>query len=63
LITETWVRPGSAADASGRVATDFGGSRGTRTPEHGAAVAIRLATLPVDGPTGLVFEDKIRLAW
>ena len=49
--------------APGFVATDFNGFRGTRTPEEGAEVAIRLATLGPDGPTGAVFEDDTRLAW
>ncbi|WP_413600923.1 SDR family NAD(P)-dependent oxidoreductase [Curtobacterium sp. Curtsp57] len=49
--------------APGHVATDFNGFRGTRTPEEGAAVAVRLATLPADGPTGAVFEDDTQLAW
>ena len=49
--------------APGHVATEFNGFRGTRTPEEGAAVAVRLATLPADGPTGAVYEDETRLAW
>jgi NAD(P)-dependent dehydrogenase (short-subunit alcohol dehydrogenase family) len=49
--------------APGHVATDFNGFRGTRTPEEGAAVAVRLATLGPDGPTGSVFQDEERLAW
>ncbi|HEY2057824.1 MAG TPA: SDR family oxidoreductase [Amycolatopsis sp.] len=49
--------------APGHVATDFNGFRGRRTPEEGAEVAIRLATLDADGPTGQVFEDETRLAW
>ncbi|MDQ1218121.1 SDR family NAD(P)-dependent oxidoreductase [Microbacterium arborescens] len=49
--------------APGHVATDFNDFRGTRTPEEGAAVAVRLATLPADGPTGAVFEDDTQLAW
>jgi NAD(P)-dependent dehydrogenase (short-subunit alcohol dehydrogenase family) len=49
--------------APGHVATDFNGFRGTRTPEEGAVVAIRLATLDADGPTGAVYEDETRLAW
>jgi NAD(P)-dependent dehydrogenase (short-subunit alcohol dehydrogenase family) len=49
--------------APGHVATDFNGFRGTRTPEQGAAVAVWLATLPEDGPTGAVFEDGVQLAW
>jgi NAD(P)-dependent dehydrogenase (short-subunit alcohol dehydrogenase family) len=49
--------------APGHVATDFNNFRGTRTPDEGAAVAIRLATLPEDGPTGAVYEDDVQLAW
>jgi NAD(P)-dependent dehydrogenase (short-subunit alcohol dehydrogenase family) len=49
--------------APGHVATDFNGFRGTRTPEQGAAVAVTLATLPADGPTGTVFEDDQQLQW
>jgi NAD(P)-dependent dehydrogenase (short-subunit alcohol dehydrogenase family) len=49
--------------APGHVATDFNGFRGTRTPEQGAEVAIRLAQLESDGPTGSVFEDEQQLAW
>lgn len=49
--------------APGHVATEFNNFRGTRTPEEGAAVAVRLATLGADGPTGLVFEDDTQLAW
>jgi|SRR5579859_8042425 len=49
--------------APGYVATDFNGFRGTRTPAEGAAIAIRLATLPPDGPTGGVFDDARQLPW
>jgi NAD(P)-dependent dehydrogenase (short-subunit alcohol dehydrogenase family) len=49
--------------APGHVATDFNAFRGTRTPEQGADVAIRLAQLESDGPTGFVFEDEQKLAW
>jgi NAD(P)-dependent dehydrogenase (short-subunit alcohol dehydrogenase family) len=49
--------------APGFVATDFNSFRGTRSPEEGAAVAVRLATLGPDGPTGAVFEDDTQLAW
>jgi NAD(P)-dependent dehydrogenase (short-subunit alcohol dehydrogenase family) len=49
--------------APGHVATEFNGFRGTRTPDEGAAVALRLATLDADGPTGEVYEDEVRLAW
>jgi NAD(P)-dependent dehydrogenase (short-subunit alcohol dehydrogenase family) len=49
--------------APGHVATDFNSFRGTRTPEEGAAVAVRLSILPADGPTGTVFEDDTQLQW
>ncbi|MDL5155911.1 SDR family NAD(P)-dependent oxidoreductase [Actinomycetospora termitidis] len=47
----------------GFVATDLNGFRGHRTPEQGAATAIRLATLPDDGPTGGYFEDAGEIPW
>jgi NAD(P)-dependent dehydrogenase (short-subunit alcohol dehydrogenase family) len=47
----------------GFVATDLNGFRGHRTPEQGAAVAIQLATLPDDGPTGGFFEDAGVVPW
>ena len=47
----------------GFVATDLNGHRGTRTSEQGAAIAIRLATLPDDGPTGQFFNDDGPVAW
>lgn len=49
--------------APGHVATDFNGFRGTRTPAEGAAIAIRLATLPIDGPTGGFFDDNGPITW
>jgi NAD(P)-dependent dehydrogenase (short-subunit alcohol dehydrogenase family) len=60
-LAETPIKVNGAAP--GHVATNFNGFRGTRTPEQGALVAIRLAQLESDGPTGLVFEDDRRLAW
>jgi NAD(P)-dependent dehydrogenase (short-subunit alcohol dehydrogenase family) len=47
----------------GYVATDLNGHRGPRTPEQGAAIAIRMATLPQDGPTGGYFNDDGRIPW
>ena len=47
----------------GFVATDLNGFRGVRTPEQGAAIAVRLATLPDDGPTGGYFEDAGVIPW
>jgi hypothetical protein len=57
----SWLRLLGAAP--GHVATDFNNFRGTRSPEQGAEVAIRLSTLPSDGPSGAVFEDHTQLAW
>ena len=51
------------AACPGFVATDLNGFRGVRTPEQGAAVAIRLATLPDDGPTGGFFDDGGVVPW
>ncbi|MFI5983652.1 SDR family oxidoreductase [Streptomyces sp. NPDC051555] len=47
----------------GYVATDLNGFHGVRTPEQGAAIAIKLATLPDDGPTGTFFEDAGVVPW
>ncbi|MEN3303852.1 MAG: hypothetical protein V7603_54 [Micromonosporaceae bacterium] len=51
------------AGCPGYTATDLNGFRGVRTPEQGAAIAIRLATLPDDGPTGGFFEDAGVVPW
>jgi NAD(P)-dependent dehydrogenase (short-subunit alcohol dehydrogenase family) len=51
------------AGCPGYVATDLNGFRGVRTPEQGAAIAIQLATLPDDGPTGKFFEDAGVVPW
>ena len=47
----------------GFTATDLNGFSGTRTPHEGAAIAIRLATLPDDGPTGGFFDDAGTVPW
>jgi len=47
----------------GLCATDLTGNYGTRTPEQGAAIAIRMATLPEDGPVGGYFNDAGRMEW
>jgi len=51
------------AGCPGYVATDLNGFRGVRTPEQGAAIAIKLATLPDDGPTGQFFNDAGVVPW
>ncbi|PKW18372.1 NAD(P)-dependent dehydrogenase (short-subunit alcohol dehydrogenase family) [Saccharopolyspora spinosa] len=47
----------------GYVATDLNGFHGTSTPADGARIAIRLATLPDDGPTGGMFDDAGNVPW
>jgi NAD(P)-dependent dehydrogenase (short-subunit alcohol dehydrogenase family) len=39
----------------GYCATDLNGHSGFRTPEQGAEVIVHLATLPADGPTGVLW--------
>ncbi|UXY27388.1 SDR family oxidoreductase [Streptomyces sp. HUAS TT20] len=51
------------AACPGFCATDLNGFRGIRTPEQGAAIALRLATLPDDGPTGRFFDDAGEVPW
>ncbi|TQM16300.1 NAD(P)-dependent dehydrogenase (short-subunit alcohol dehydrogenase family) [Pseudonocardia kunmingensis] len=51
------------AACPGFTATDLNGSRGFRTPRQGAAIAIRLATLPNGGPTGGFFDDDGPVPW
>ncbi|SEL78778.1 SDR family oxidoreductase [Streptacidiphilus jiangxiensis] len=51
------------AACPGLVATDFTGFHGPRTPEQGAATAIRLATLPDGGPSGSFFDDNGTIPW
>jgi NAD(P)-dependent dehydrogenase (short-subunit alcohol dehydrogenase family) len=41
----------------GYCATDFNGNSGFRTPAQGAEVSVHLATLPDDGPTGILWGD------
>ena len=51
------------AACPGFVATDLNGFRGHRSAEQGAAIAIKLATLPDDGPSGGFFDDAGVVAW
>ncbi|MEV7328938.1 SDR family oxidoreductase [Micromonospora sp. NPDC093244] len=45
----------------GYCATDLNGNNGFRTPEQGAEVSVHLATLPADGPSGLLwgFQENV----
>ena len=51
------------AACPGYVATDFTGFNSPRKPDEGAAIAIRLATLPDDGPRGGFFDDAGVVPW
>jgi NAD(P)-dependent dehydrogenase (short-subunit alcohol dehydrogenase family) len=52
----------NAADP-GYCATDMNGRSGPRSPAQGAVAAVRLATLPPDGPTGGLFDENGPLPW
>jgi NAD(P)-dependent dehydrogenase (short-subunit alcohol dehydrogenase family) len=47
----------------GSVATDLNGNNGALTPDEGAASAIRLATIGVNGPTGGFFGHDGTQPW
>jgi NAD(P)-dependent dehydrogenase (short-subunit alcohol dehydrogenase family) len=51
------------AACPGYVATDLNDHSGTRTVEQGAEIALQLATLPADGPTGGYFNEDGPLPW
>jgi NAD(P)-dependent dehydrogenase (short-subunit alcohol dehydrogenase family) len=47
----------------GYVATDLNGNSGPRTTEQGAKIAVKMATLGSDGPTGGYFNDEGVIPW
>jgi NAD(P)-dependent dehydrogenase (short-subunit alcohol dehydrogenase family) len=47
----------------GYCSTDMNMHSGPRSPQQGAVAAIRLATLPADGPTGAFFDDEGPVPW
>ena len=51
------------AGCPGYTATDLNQHSGHRTTEQGAAIGIRLASLPDDGPTGRFYDDAGVVAW
>jgi len=51
------------AACPGYVATDLNNHTGFRTVEQGAAIAVRLATLGPDGPSGGFFDDDGPVPW
>jgi NAD(P)-dependent dehydrogenase (short-subunit alcohol dehydrogenase family) len=51
------------AACPGYCSTDLNGHRGTRTAAQGADIAVTLATLGDDGPTGGFYDDNGVIAW
>jgi len=47
----------------GWMRTDMGGPNAPIAPEQAAETALYLASLPDDGPTGQLWEDKGRIPW
>jgi NAD(P)-dependent dehydrogenase (short-subunit alcohol dehydrogenase family) len=60
-LRETGIKV-NAADP-GFTATDFNNHRGYRTVEQAAVVAVRLATLDEDGPTGTFQDENGPVPW
>ena len=60
-LKETGIKVNSADP--GFTATDLNNHRGRQTIQEGAAEAIRLALLPVDGATGTYSDRKGILPW
>ncbi|MFD4626682.1 SDR family oxidoreductase [Streptomyces sp. NPDC058475] len=47
----------------GYCATDLNNHSGHRTPAQGAVAAVRMATIPADGPTGTFTDDQGSVPW
>jgi NAD(P)-dependent dehydrogenase (short-subunit alcohol dehydrogenase family) len=61
---ELWDTPIKVNAANpGYCATDLNAHTGFRTAEQGAAIAVRLATLDADGPSGAFVQDDGQLPW
>jgi NAD(P)-dependent dehydrogenase (short-subunit alcohol dehydrogenase family) len=51
------------AACPGFVATDLNNHTGTRTAAEGAQIAVHLATLPADGPSGAFLDERGPIPW
>ncbi|MGV9306495.1 SDR family oxidoreductase [Nonomuraea sp. NPDC003727] len=61
---ELWDTPIKVNAANpGYCATDLNAHTGFRTAEQGAAIAVRLATLDADGPSGAYLQDDGTVPW
>jgi NAD(P)-dependent dehydrogenase (short-subunit alcohol dehydrogenase family) len=61
---ELWDTPIKVNAANpGYCATDLNGHTGHRTPAQGAAIAVKLATIGEDGPSGASLQDDGPVPW
>jgi NAD(P)-dependent dehydrogenase (short-subunit alcohol dehydrogenase family) len=60
-LPDTPIKINSACP--GYVATDLNNHSGWRTPQQGAQIVVRLATLGDDGPTGGFFDEHGAVPW
>lgn len=60
-LRDTSIKVNSANP--GHVATDINNHAGNRTPEQGAVIAVRLALLGPDGPTGTSQDENGVVPW
>jgi NAD(P)-dependent dehydrogenase (short-subunit alcohol dehydrogenase family) len=61
VLKDTSIKVNAACP--GYCRTDLNHNTGYRTPAQGAAIAVRLATLGDDGPTGGFYDDEGVVAW
>jgi NAD(P)-dependent dehydrogenase (short-subunit alcohol dehydrogenase family) len=61
VLTDTSIKVNAACP--GYCRTDLNHNTGFRTPAQGAAIAVRLATLGDDGPTGGFYDDEGVVSW
>lgn len=61
LLRDTPIKVNAACP--GYCATDLNNHQGYRTPAQGATIAVELATLGDDGPTGGFYDDNGPVAW
>jgi len=61
VLKDTSIKINAACP--GYCRTDLNHNTGFRTPAQGAAIAVRLATLGDDGPTGGFYDDEGVVAW
>jgi NAD(P)-dependent dehydrogenase (short-subunit alcohol dehydrogenase family) len=61
---ELWETPIKVnAVTPGYCATDLNNHSGYRTPTQGAQIAVKMALLPQDGPSGTFVDDDGEVAW